>query len=263
MAVPTPRVDSGPRLRRALLRPAGTVLLVAMTVASLAACGSDIDASPATTAGPLANAPTAAAASAAPPATTARPTTAPTGASATSASQAVLADPVEVAKAAAIIAAADPGRPETLDAVDAVRFTDAGVEAAADALGQGATGDAQWAATWIYASGGVDPAPLQPMLAAEDPSVRAIAASGLLARGVRGAAEALAELASSDAPLRGSEPPMAVGDFAAATLARFVAGPSVAGGASRTDAAAAWSAWLAQHGSALAYDAEAVRWSAP
>jgi len=173
------------------------------------------------------------------------------------------AEPQEVAAAAAVIAGAELARTETIDAVDAVRFTDAGVEAAADALAVGATGDALWAATWIYASGASDPAPLLPLLTAGDPSVRAMAASGLLARGVRDAAAPLVALVGSEEPLRGSDPPLLVGDYAAASLTRFVSGPTVAAGAARADAAASWSAWLTENESIMIYDDDTGRWSAP
>jgi hypothetical protein len=175
----------------------------------------------------------------------------------------VAADPAEVAAAAAAISAADFARPETIDAVEAVALTDAGVQAAADAIGHGAKGDALWAATWIYANGGIDPTPLLPLLTADDASARAMAAAALLARGVKEGAEPLVALAGSDEPLRGSKPPVIVGDFAAGSLARFIDGPNVASGASRADAAATWSAWLTQNGSAMAYDPASARWSAP
>ena len=51
--------------------------------------------------------------------------------------------------------------PDSLAALEGVRLTPAGAAAAADLLASGATGDALWAATYVYASSGDDPAPLK------------------------------------------------------------------------------------------------------
>ena len=110
----------------------------------------------------------------------------------------------------------------TIDEVDAVRFTDAGVAAAGAALASGVTGDALWAATWIAASMGCLE-PLEPLLAADDPTIRALAAASFVAAGRPEGGTALAALMGETALLRGSEPPISVGEFATATLERYAA----------------------------------------
>lgn len=110
----------------------------------------------------------------------------------------------------------------TIDEVDAIRFTDAGIAAAGVALASGVTGDARWAATWIAASMGCLE-PLEPLLADDDATVRALAAAAFVAAGRPEGATALDALIGETALLRGSEPPISVGEFATVTLERYAA----------------------------------------
>jgi hypothetical protein len=225
------------------------ILLAASVGVGLVGCGGSDSTSPTTTREPVASsAPANPSTTAGQPSTT-RPTT-------------TAVDAAERSAATAAIAATDLADPASLQALDAVGMTDAGVVAAAEALASGATGDALWAATWIYAGGGIDPAPLEPLLTADDATVRAMAAASLLAQGVRAAAGPLVALSGSEEPVRGARPPLLLGAFAASTLARYVSGPELADGTSLADAAAAWSAWMSQHGASMTYDDGTGRWSA-
>ena len=173
------------------------------------------------------------------------------------------ADPAAVATVRTLIDAARLDDPVTLDAVGAARFDEGAPEAAAQALADGVAGDTRWAAVWIYASSGVDPAVLRPVLEDLDPSLRALAAAALTAWGDSAGIPVLADLVGLPDRLEGSYPPTSVGDFAAGTLARFVSGPSLDPGATSEVHAAAWGSWLTQHDPAtLVYDTEAGTWSA-
>ncbi len=169
-------------------------------------------------------------------------------------------DPV-VARVLDAIDAADLREPATIDAVDAVRFAPGAAEAASKAIEGGAVGDALWAATWIYATSGDDPTPLTPLLAHDDPSIRAMAAAALLAGGDADGAVALAGLLRVEERLRGSIPPVTVGRYAAGSLAHLLGGPTTAPGAGSAAVAKAWTAWLEQHGSALSFDAATGTWA--
>lgn len=172
-------------------------------------------------------------------------------------------DPAAVAAARTLIDGALLDDPASLDALGAVRFDDGAPEAAAQALADGVTGDARWAATWTYASAGTDPGVLRPVLEEPDPSLRALAAAALIAWGDPAGIPALAALVELPDRLAGSYPPTSVGEFATGTLARFVAGPGIAPDSTSEEQAAAWSAWLAEHDPAtLGFDPETGIWSA-
>jgi hypothetical protein len=183
------------------------------------------------------------------------------GASAVVTSEPGGADPAEVAAARDLIEATDLSDDGTVAGVDGIRFTPAGAAAAAEVLAAGATGDARWAGAWVYATSGRDPAPLLALLDDEDPSIRAIAAAGALARGERDAAPVLAGLVANETELRGSDPPLTIGEYATAMLERLVDGPDVTAGASPRDRAAAWTAWLADHAATMQLDPATGRWS--
>lgn len=174
------------------------------------------------------------------------------------------ADPAAVAAVRTLIDSASLDDPETLDGLGAARFDDGAPDAAAAALADGVTGDARWAAVWTYASAGTDPNVLRPVLEDPDATLRALAAAALAAWGDPAGIPVLADLAALDDRLAGSYPPTSVGEFAAGTLARFVAGPEIAPDSTPADQAAAWDAWLAQHDpSTLAFDPETGSWSVP
>jgi hypothetical protein len=171
-------------------------------------------------------------------------------------------DPAAVAAARTAIDATRLADADSVTAVDAIRSTRAAAQAAADALAAGADGDARWAATWVYASSGRDPAPLRALLEDADASIRAMAAAALLALGDRDGAATLAALIPLDDELRGSRPPLALGAFAAGSLDRYIDGPSIADGAARSDVATAWTTWLAAYGSTMTFDPATGRWIA-
>jgi hypothetical protein len=166
----------------------------------------------------------------------------------------------DVAAARAVIDAVDLGDPASLSRLDSIRFTDAGAAAAANAIEAGVSGDALWAATLVYGTAGTDPAVLQPLLANDDPTIRALAAASVLSLGGADAANVLADLILEDGNLRGSLPPLAVSEFAVSTLDRYIDGPGVADGAAPPDLAATWKAWLATHGATMQLDPATGRW---
>ena len=165
--------------------------------------------------------------------------------------------------ARSVIEGADIANPESISAISAIRFTDEGAMAAAQAIQSGATGDTLWAATWVYGAAGTDPNVLLPLLSSTDPTIRALAAAPLLAWGRREAAAELVKLLSVDGYVRGSEPPIRVAGFADGTLARFVLGPTIAEDATPADRVTAWSAWLAANEATMQFDPGTATWSAP
>jgi len=166
-----------------------------------------------------------------------------------------------------IIQAVDLGNPASIEALDAIRTTAAGVAAATSLLAAHATGDALWAATYVYASSGVDPGPLRLLLAESDATVRVMAAAGLVARGDATGFEPLVQALASQDPLAGSEPPQEIWMFAASTLSRF-AGPQApdpspdAGPDDLAANQAEWDQWLKDSGPTLRFDPASATWSA-
>lgn len=172
----------------------------------------------------------------------------------------VSGDP-EVVAARQAIDQIDLADPVSLEAVDAIVFTDASVLAAAAALDEGVSGGALWAATYLYASGGSDPAVLEPFLEDPDPTVRAMAAAAVLSWGSASGAAVLVDLIADDRFMAGAHPPRTLSAFALATLARFIAGPDVPDGTESGAAADLWRSWLEEHGGRLAF--HDGRWSLP
>ena len=169
-------------------------------------------------------------------------------------------DSAGVAAARAVIAATKLDDPATVAAIDAIRLTEDGVAAAAAALQAGVSGDALWAATYIYATSGLDPTVLAPALASTDPSIRAIGAAAALSLGDRAAGRILVGLLTEEGNLRGSIPPVGIAAFALGSLDRYVEGPTVDAGTPPADAAATWTTWLDAHESAMQYDPETGIW---
>jgi hypothetical protein len=168
-----------------------------------------------------------------------------------------------IAAARAAIDAANLADAASLDTLDAIRFTDDGAAAAAQAITGGASGDALWAATWIYGTSGTDPAVLKPLLANDDASIRAMAAAAALSLGERAAARVLVALVTVDGNVRASHPPISIAAFSSNALAQYIAGPTIAAGVSPTDTAAAWTAWLDAHESSMQFGADTGTWTAP
>jgi len=172
----------------------------------------------------------------------------------------------DVAAAGALIDAANLADAATITLIQAIRFTPAGTLAACRHLAAGVTGDALWAAAWVYGTGGTDPDPLLALLGSDDPTIRAIAGAGLASLGRVEGLDALAGLVSVDAGLRGSLPPVSVSAFSAATLADVTNGAvgdvSTSTPEERTDSAAAWRSWLDGTRSRLSFDADQRLWLA-
>lgn len=170
------------------------------------------------------------------------------------------------AAAAAIIAAAKLGDDASLGALQGIRLTADGTAAAATVLASGPTGDALWAATYVYASAPGDPAPLLSVATAAtaSPSVRAMAGAGLVAVGrIEGLDALVAAVGVADA-MDGAEPAAKVWEFAASVLERYThAGfPAPVSGddAERTGLAASWTGWLATNRGQLRFDAPSQLW---
>jgi hypothetical protein len=103
---------------------------------------------------------------------------------------------------------------------------------------------------------------LVPAFAAADPSTRVLAAAGALALGDSAAGPVLVELLNDQTGLRESEPLVTVGDFAAYTLDRFVAGPDLSVATTPEEVAAAWDQWWKAHAASLVFDPPTRMWSA-
>lgn len=170
----------------------------------------------------------------------------------------------DVASAVALIDGANLGDNATITPIQAIRFTPAGTLAACKRLGEGVGGDALWAAAWVYATGGTDPAPLLALLANDEPTIRAIAAGGLVSLGHLEGLDALVELISVAAGLRGSLPPVTVARYAAVTLSRVTEGAvgdvSTSTSEERAAASIAWQQWLDANRSRLQFDTDQRLW---
>jgi hypothetical protein len=207
-----------------------------------------------------------AACSAAPAATTPGPAGVPSSGNAPSSPAGASPGQVATDEAAGRLRSVSLGDPATLAALEQIRFSPAGADAAATILASGASGDLLWAATWVYASSGSDPGVLGPLLANADPSIRAIAAAGLVGRGDQRGFEPLVALLGESGVLAGSAPPSLLWEFAGDVLERYTGaglGPTLtASDAERVSAAQAWREWLGSNGPRLAFDTTTHRWSA-
>jgi hypothetical protein len=173
----------------------------------------------------------------------------------------------DLANCRALIDAADVSRPETIQAVDACRFTTQGAQAARAVLESGASDGSLWAAIWVYASAGSDPAPLRAAVANDDPSVRAMAAASLVGFGDAAGFDALRASLEDTAWLSGAEPPMRIAEFAIRTLARYVVAADAPTGPAVPEelesVRSRWIDWLGLHARDLAFDAVQAVWSVP
>jgi len=174
-------------------------------------------------------------------------------------------DSATVGQAHQVIDATDLSDPATIAAVEKIRFTDGGVQAAREAIEAGADGDPLWAATWVYATSGTNPAPLQPLLQNGDPSIRVMAAAALVSLGEPAAFDVLVSAVATGEPLRGSFPPQSISAFATFTLSRYtgvdLGNTENASAAAIKKASDDWTAWLAQNRDDLTFDAAAKTWS--
>ena len=167
--------------------------------------------------------------------------------------------------AASVLTAARLSDADSLAALQGLRFTAAGTAAAARLLSSGVTGDTLWAATYVYASSGGDPAPLRPIASTTaSPSIRAMAAAGLVGRGeLEGFDPLIAALDGSD-PMDGAEPAEDIWEFAADVLERYTQtgfGPTLAATeAERATIQAHWKAWLDANRAHLRFDPSSELW---
>jgi hypothetical protein len=170
----------------------------------------------------------------------------------------------EVAIALAVIDAVDLSDEHSVKALVDIQPTSAAVVAASQRLAAGASGDALWAATYVYAEAGTDPEPLLKLTASADPTISVLAAAGLASLGRTEGLAGLVASVSSDAFLRGSHPPATVARFAAVSLARYTADAVPSAPATTADEqaqlAAAWGAWLTDNRARLAFDAVQRIW---
>jgi hypothetical protein len=173
----------------------------------------------------------------------------------------------DLANCRALIDAADLLRPETIQAVDACRFATQGAQAARAVLESGARDGPLWAAVWVYASAGSDPAPLRAAVAADDPSVRVMAAASLVGFGDATGFEVLQTSLDDADWLSGSKPPMRIMEFAVRTLARYVVAADAPVGPAAPEelesVRARWMDWLGLHAQDLAFDDAQGVWGAP
>jgi hypothetical protein len=146
-----------------------------------------------------------------------------------------------------------PAGPSVYEKADAVRGTKAGIADAAATLAAGATADALWTATYVYAADGDDPKLLAPLLANADATIRVLAAGGLVRLGDPAAFRVLVAEAANRELFKGSEPPEAIGEIATLILSKAT-GEALAIDATPA-AKAAWDGWYAQKGAKLAFDA--------
>lgn len=160
-----------------------------------------------------------------------------------------------------LLVGVDSADPATVEPLLEIQYTDEGADAAAAAIASGATGDELWAAAWVYATSGIDSSVLVPVFSADDPSTRALAAAGALALGEASAGPVLVDLLLDPTDLRESEPAITVGDFAAYTLGRFVAGPDLTASTTPDAVAGAWEQWWTEHETSLVFDPPTRMWS--
>jgi len=174
---------------------------------------------------------------------------------------------VDQSECRARIEAAELAKPETIAPVDACRFTSSGVAAAREVLAAGGSREQLWAAVWVYGSTSGEPEPLRPMLAYDDPSLRAMAGAAMARAGERDGLTALRQALDADGFLLGATTPLPIARFAATSLARLVTAPGTPASTVSAEGDALfiadWRTWFEQHGPALVYDAAAGEWKLP
>ena len=172
---------------------------------------------------------------------------------------------VSTEDAKAAIDAAAFADSDSLEQLGPMAFTEEGPAAAAEVLAGTPEGAAKWAAVYVYANGGDDPEVLEPYLADADPSVRTLAASGVVTMGDTAGISVLVELLTVNDTLAGSAPAQRVWEVAAANLLAIPSGglgplPD-ADDATRAAVQQAWRDWFAANGARLTFDADELTWS--
>ena len=106
-----------------------------------------------------------------------------------------------------------------------------------------------------------DPAPLRRLTTNGDATVAVLADGGLVTFGDPAGFAGLRRAVEDPKPLRGSEPPITIADYAARILARVI-GPTAnpPRPTDRATAGTAWAAWLDAHVATLAFDATTATW---
>jgi hypothetical protein len=157
--------------------------------------------------------------------------------------------------------------PATIGAVDSLWGTEAGVSAAARVLASTTpTYEVLWAATYIYAGAGGDPSVLAALINHSGPTIRLLAAAGLVARGDKRGFKPLVECLGHTEFLTWSRPPRAVWKAAAAHLAQFT-GISELGPPFDADLAVVaasqrkWQDWLGANENRLTFDSLRGEWN--
>ena len=162
------------------------------------------------------------------------------------------------------IEAADLLNTEAMDAIDACRFTVEGFHAARDVLAAGGSDDVIWAAIWVYATGAYDPAPLRPILSRESPTLRVLAAAGLVALGDASGFDVLAASATNADDLSGSHPSISIREFVVGTFYRYVAADGAPGRWTTYEEFLTvdkrWADWVTANAARMAFDPDTGQW---
>ncbi|MBI4260168.1 MAG: hypothetical protein HY658_06340 [Actinobacteria bacterium] len=173
---------------------------------------------------------------------------------------------IDAGQAERVLRAAALDDPATLQEVDRIRETPEAVAAAEAILASGgAEGGVLWAAVYVYAAHGELGEPLAPLIGHADPSIRVLAASGLVARGDARGFASLIEALETDENLAGGEPPIAIWRVAAIALVtgtgRADLGPPLDADARiRELSRARWTAWLEENEGTLRFDPATGEW---
>ena len=173
--------------------------------------------------------------------------------------------PVDASAAEAALRAARLADPATFESLERVRSSPAATAVARRILEAGESGDVRWVAAWVYSTAGEDPAPLVPLLADGDVSLRVIGAAGLLERGDARGFEPLIEALGHAETMTGTAPPRTVWAASTAVLVRMTGnadlGPPFDGHERVVKAAQArWQTWLSENRARLRFDPEAGEW---
>jgi hypothetical protein len=179
----------------------------------------------------------------------------------------VAANPTPPSDCAVRINALDLANEATIESLDPCRFSSEGETAAREVLAANPTGNALWAALWVYASAGSDPAPVRPFLHHADATVAVMASATLVAFGDASGFAGLAEALDRTGRVTGSTPPLAIDDFALSSLATYVVGadvpPAADGAADLATLKKSWRDWLANHQTSLVFSTTDGTWSHP
>jgi hypothetical protein len=170
----------------------------------------------------------------------------------------------DIDAAAKVLAAVHLDDENSINEIEGIRFSDAGANAAREAIESGASGAKLWAATWVYSTVGLDTAPLRRLFNHADPSIRLMSACGALSMGEAAGFKVLVDLLTIDGIVTASRPPMRVWESASDCL-QFVTDVDLGPGPDASPqtvsaSAAAWSNWLDRNRSGLRFDPTTGTW---